>query len=164
MYEADTDPWSGVIPRGTDILVTHTPPAHHMDLDLGCPSLLKEIWRTKPKLHVFGHIHCGRGVQPVHWDDFQRAYERLKGRESWVMAKLPQGVGKLLPRSIIDVAPSYRWIDTLKILVYGAKSLVWHYLMQGGKGNGSEGLLVNAGCQDDNNKRLTKETPFIVEL
>ncbi|KAK9776593.1 putative Calcineurin-like phosphoesterase [Seiridium cardinale] len=164
MYDVGSDPWNEAVPRGTEILVTHTPPAFHMDLGLGCPSLLKEIWRVQPKLHIFGHVHCGRGVQPVYWDDCQRAYERLQGRQPWVIGKLPKGLTKLLPRAIIDFVPSYRWIDTTKVLVYGLKSLIWHFLWQGGRVIGNTGLMVNAGCQDGNKGRLTKKSPFVIEI
>lgn len=164
MYDLSSDPWHRLIPNGVDILVTHTPPAYHMDLNLGCPSLLKEIWRVKPRLHVFGHIHCGRGMQPVYWDDCQRATERLHGRTPWIVGRLPQKIIHLLPRSFIDVVPSYRWIDVTKVAMYGVKSLIWHFLWQGGMVTGSEGLMVNAGCQDGNNKRLTKKHPIVVEI
>lgn len=58
-----------LIPNDTDILVTHGPP--HMILDdanargysnhVGCEDLYKKILETSVKLHVFGHIHEGRG-------------------------------------------------------------------------------------------------------
>lgn len=62
-YPRGQDAWSGTIPRETDILVTHSPPRHHLDLPrgMGCEWLLKEIWNVRPRLHVFGHIHCGHG-------------------------------------------------------------------------------------------------------
>ncbi|KAH8197117.1 hypothetical protein TruAng_008722 [Truncatella angustata] len=164
MYDANSNPWDGLIPQGVDVLVTHTPPAYHLDLAIGCPSLLKEIWRVKPKLHVFGHIHCGRGTQPVYWDDCQRAYERLQQRQPWIIGQLPKQLNKLLPRATMDFVPSYRWIDAAKVLVYGFKSLIWHFLWQGGRGSGSEGLMVNAGCQDQNNERLTQKQPIVVEI
>jgi len=57
-----------LIPTGIDILMTHGPPLNHCGVvdhdgqDAGCPQLLKAIHRTKPKVHVFGHIHEGYGV------------------------------------------------------------------------------------------------------
>ncbi len=54
------------IPDDTDILVTHTPPKGCLDLSYnrnhqlefcGCSNLLKHVFRIKPKLHLFGHIH-----------------------------------------------------------------------------------------------------------
>ena len=63
-----------LIPEGIDVLVTHGPPAgildkvdHHLE-ELGCPSLKGAVSRVKPKIHVFGHIHEGRGMR-VDSDD-----------------------------------------------------------------------------------------------
>jgi len=56
-----------LIPTGIDILVTHGPPKNHggvclpSQFDAGCPHLLQAITRTKPKIHVAGHIHEGYG-------------------------------------------------------------------------------------------------------
>lgn len=60
-----------LIPDDTDILITHSPPYGYGDkLDehgsqpgqrVGCEELIKAVDRVKPKLHVFGHIHCGYG-------------------------------------------------------------------------------------------------------
>lgn len=50
-----------------DVLVTHGPPFGVLDYVprggcVGAPELRKEIFnRIRPKLHVFGHIHCGAG-------------------------------------------------------------------------------------------------------
>lgn len=57
--------WSR-IPAGLDILITHGPPAGILDRsyrgNIGCPALAEAIKRTRPKLHIFGHAHEGRGV------------------------------------------------------------------------------------------------------
>lgn len=62
-YTRGQDAWSGTIPYDTDILVTHSPPRHHLDLPrgMGCEWLLKEVWKVRPRLHVSGHVHCGHG-------------------------------------------------------------------------------------------------------
>jgi len=57
-----------LIPEGIDILVTHGPPKGHGGTtlsgeDVGCPKLLDAIKRTKPLVHVSGHIHEGYGVE-----------------------------------------------------------------------------------------------------
>lgn len=58
------------IPPDTNILITHGPPYGILDLSYyggvanhaGCKSLLKKLDDLKDlKLHVFGHIHPGRG-------------------------------------------------------------------------------------------------------
>jgi Icc-related predicted phosphoesterase len=58
-----------LIPNDTDILITHGPPFGILDEvprkyfveNTGCEELRKVVERVKPKLHVFGHIHCGYG-------------------------------------------------------------------------------------------------------
>ena len=57
-----------MIPAGTDILITHGPAFGKLDyvpyngINVGCEELLKRIEEIKPKIHVCGHIHSGRGV------------------------------------------------------------------------------------------------------
>ncbi|KAG8778587.1 hypothetical protein FRC12_024922 [Ceratobasidium sp. 428] len=56
------------IPLDTDILITHGPPIHHLDMTrggkpAGCPALLDKLRRVQPILHVFGHIHESRGLR-----------------------------------------------------------------------------------------------------
>ena len=60
-----------LIPDGIDILVTHGPPMGVLDMNMegehvGCQDLRKAVNRVKPRLHIFGHIHCGHGQ--VTWD------------------------------------------------------------------------------------------------
>ncbi len=58
-----------LIPDDTDILITHGPPNGILDEvprkyfieNTGCEELIKKVAEVKPKLHVFGHIHCGYG-------------------------------------------------------------------------------------------------------
>ncbi len=52
------------IPSDTDILITHTPPYGILDKckkgHVGSESLRNQMFRIKPKLLIFGHIHeCG---------------------------------------------------------------------------------------------------------
>ena len=55
------------MPAQTDVLVTHGPPFGILDQEdiwrehMGCMQLNKAVQRVRPKLHVFGHIHGGRG-------------------------------------------------------------------------------------------------------
>ncbi len=56
------------IPRGIDILVTHGPPLGILDQNyhgehVGSAELKDVVWRVKPKLHVFGHIHQSPGTK-----------------------------------------------------------------------------------------------------
>lgn len=67
-YAADDadDYWTHATPQKADVVVTHGPPKGILDWveegdHVGCPALLKQIKRLKPKLHVFGHIHEAYG-------------------------------------------------------------------------------------------------------
>lgn len=77
-YRRDEDRFNRVpIPDNVDIVMTHGPPGlfqdgYRLDTTLGvpcgCPMLWKAIQHTRPRLHCFGHIHEGYGVQNVRWD------------------------------------------------------------------------------------------------
>lgn len=57
------------IPSTTDVLITHTPPYKIMDKNhneehKGCPVLANVVKnRIKPRIHLFGHIHCNNGIK-----------------------------------------------------------------------------------------------------
>lgn len=58
------------IPSNTDILVTHGPAFGTLDTvtgrpwdGLGCELLAQRIEVIKPKIHICGHIHSGRGIE-----------------------------------------------------------------------------------------------------
>ncbi|KAL2128395.1 hypothetical protein VTI74DRAFT_9251 [Chaetomium olivicolor] len=76
-YPNGADVWAGTVPRDIDILVTHRPPRGHLDLlRLGCEHLLRELWRVRPRLHVFGHVHEGAETEWLQLDKLQDAYEQ----------------------------------------------------------------------------------------
>lgn len=102
----------------------------------------------KPTLHVFGHVHWGRGLRPVFWDDCQRAYESLMSRK---------GRGPFW-----DMVPNRSWFDAFEVLYYGVKCVIWHYVMLGGASSG--GVMINAAMQHGNTGRLTKRPPITVEI
>lgn len=56
-----------MIPKDTDILITHCPPAETFDysggMPLGCVDLKEAVERIEPKVHIFGHIHRQHGVK-----------------------------------------------------------------------------------------------------
>lgn len=60
-----------LIPKGTDILITHGPMCHILDANAygyacGSTSLRDHIDRVKPRFHVFGHIHEQGGNQLMY--------------------------------------------------------------------------------------------------
>lgn len=57
-----------LIPRNTDILITHSPPFNFLDKTtegkyVGSTFLLDWIGEWKPRLHIFGHIHESYGQE-----------------------------------------------------------------------------------------------------
>ena len=61
--------WS-LIPKDTDILITHGPPHSVRDftpqnLQVGCELLMFHVEHIKPLIHVFGHIHHAYGAAYV---------------------------------------------------------------------------------------------------
>lgn len=74
------------IPEGVDIVMTHGPPSleepsYALDIDregehCGCAHLFRAIERTRPRLHCFGHLHEGRGIQVMSWT--KKGGERLE--------------------------------------------------------------------------------------
>ncbi|MCJ1482484.1 hypothetical protein MMC06_002650 [Schaereria dolodes] len=147
-YPRGEDAWSGTLPPETDVLVTHTPPRHHLDLPagLGCALLLKEVWRVRPKLHVFGHVHAGVGRESVFWDEAQRAYER-------VCARRPCGI-------LRDIIAVKAWLDLLRVLWYGSLGIVWSKVWCAEAGGG---IMVNAALMYLNTGEL-RNKPQVVDL
>ncbi|KAK3988355.1 Metallo-dependent phosphatase-like protein [Cladorrhinum sp. PSN332] len=56
------------IPLDTDIVVSHTPPYGYCDASLGCEELRTRLSQVRPRLHICGHVHHGRGAKRVRWD------------------------------------------------------------------------------------------------
>ncbi|KAI4276670.1 MAG: hypothetical protein LQ337_002342 [Flavoplaca oasis] len=147
-YPRQQDAWSGTVPRSIDVLITHTPPRHHLDLPhgMGCEFLLEEVWQVKPKLHVFGHVHCGYGQESLFWDEGQKAYERVCSRAQ---------AG--LFRDCIDLLA---WFDVVKVLLYGIKGFLWSQVW-GGVPVGT--LAVNASLTVGSTGKLGN-APQVVDL
>ncbi len=68
----------GFMPDDTDILVTHSPPYKIRDYvptktkrrkSLGSKALREAVFKVRPKLHVFGHIHYAQGKYIKTWED-----------------------------------------------------------------------------------------------
>ncbi|KAK1755816.1 calcineurin-like phosphoesterase [Echria macrotheca] len=147
-YDRENHPWRGTIPEETDVLVTHTPPRFHRDLSLGCDGLLEEVWRVKPRLHVFGHVHWGHGREAVYYDECQRAYESL-------MARTGRGF-------IYDLVPSAAWTDAFNVVWYGVSSILWKWLMLG-PGTNQGGLMANVAVMYGNTGKV-KNPVTVVDL
>lgn len=75
-YPPEQNIWA--VPYDVDILITHGPPKGHLDFgNVGCNFLLEELWKTRPRLHVFGHVHESYGQEWVVFDRLQKEYEEV---------------------------------------------------------------------------------------
>lgn len=147
-YRRSDDAWSDTVPLETDVLITHTPPRHHLDLPagLGCDYLKNEVWRVRPKVHIFGHVHAGHGREEVFWDDTQRLYEKLCSREA-------QGI-------MNDMVAFLAWLDMVKLAMHGVLAILWSRVW-GGDGRGT--VMVNAALMYKSSGRLGNP-PQIVDI
>ncbi|KAF2655590.1 Metallo-dependent phosphatase [Lophiostoma macrostomum CBS 122681] len=145
-YQRHSPPWKKTpachIPADTDILITHTPPRFHQDLassdsrHLGCKALLEEVWRVRPKLHVFGHVHASRGMSLVRWDYGQKAYERTCLRKD---------------AGLLELLDLWAWIDLSIVVVCGFSREVNNVLR---RNTGQESIMVNAAVWTDSHGHL----------
>ena len=72
IQQTEKDMWTGSTPMDTDILMTHMLSQFHLDIaGFGNENLLKEMWRTRPRLHVLGHVHRGYGKDYIVYDSCQ---------------------------------------------------------------------------------------------
>jgi hypothetical protein len=93
--------------HGVDIVMTHGLPllpshvaGYELDINgdgkhCGCPMLYKAVRQAKPRVHCFGHLHEGYGMQDVAWDtervsevsrDSKKPYVWKDGRTAFVNA------------------------------------------------------------------------------
>ncbi|KAI9660123.1 MAG: hypothetical protein M1821_001475 [Bathelium mastoideum] len=148
-YPPAHDAWTDTLPRDVDVVVTHVPPAHHLDRVSGKGAagdafLLAELWRVRPRLHVCGHVHAAAGREMLWWDEAQRAYERgCTRRVGW----LSKG---LLSLSL--------WMDLGRVLVLGLLGLLWNRVWGGEERNT---VLVNAALMEPGKGRLRNKIQII---
>ena len=147
-YPREQDAWSDTVPPAVDVLITHTPPRHHLDLPhgMGCKFLLKEVWRVKPKVHVFGHVHAGHGAEDCFWDEAQAAYERVCAREH---------AGLLM-----DCLDPIAWLDVLRVTWHGVQGILWSRVW---RGDGRGTRMINASLAYRGTGEL-KNPPQVVDI
>lgn len=84
--------WPDAIPPGTDVVLTHGPPRGYLDEGgKGCPRLLRELRRARPRLAVFGHVHGGHGghgVDCMAFDGLGAAYGAVMVGDRGLLAAL----------------------------------------------------------------------------
>lgn len=97
-YPQDEDIWTRKIPSNSDIVITHGPPRLHLDTPglrhVGCPYLAQEIFRVRPRLHVFGHIHASYGRESLILDGVRLAHDEIMGNwgDWWSLTRMAIGV------------------------------------------------------------------------
>jgi hypothetical protein len=159
-YERGQDAWSNTIPDDVDILITHNPPKWHLDIapngGLGDEHELKECWRVKPTLHVFGHIHSGHGKEYVWWDEGTRLVEEFK-KTAFKSFPQKQSTGLVALFGELSNIPLY--ILGFKLLVQDVKGLLWTRLW-GGVRNGS--IMVNAALTYQTSEYLGNKPRTVV--
>lgn len=148
-YPRDKDLWLDTIPLGTDVLITHTPPRYYLDLPagLGCEFLRREVWKVRPKVHVFGHVHAGYGRRDIFWDNGQKTLERLYGRDSRGFFNQLLTIGS-------------KWLDLLKLIWYGVVGVLWSRVW-GGDNGGS--VMINASLTYRDSGKLLN-WPQVVDI
>ncbi|EXJ68752.1 uncharacterized protein A1O5_07683 [Cladophialophora psammophila CBS 110553] len=159
-YNRGQDAWSGTIPDDVDVLVTHNPPKWHLDLPtsggLGDEFELKEVWRVKPTLHAFGHIHSGHGVEPVWWDDSQHAFEEFLATAYNKPAEIPAS-HRIPLTELLDVP---LWVKGLKCIIADVRGLMWTRLWGGAR---QGGYMINGSLAYQTTTRLSNK-PRVVDL
>lgn len=69
------------VPADVDIVMTHGPPKGVLDVagwdatSAGCDGLFRAIYRSKPRVHCFGHIHEGWGAYLATWKTAENQYD-----------------------------------------------------------------------------------------
>ena len=151
-YSRHLDHWTETIPSDTDILITHSPPRNYRDnpralpSGVGCAGLLRALWRVKPCLHVFGHVHAGAGREYAGWDAGQAAYDRAAMKKH----------GGL--REIFSLGA---WRDLLYVTIFGLKGIVMGRVWAGQQ---RMTILVNAATYCDGTKpeHLEKDVQVVL--
>lgn len=160
-YERGQDAWSDTIPEDVDVLVTHNPPKWHLDIaengGLGCEHELKEVWRIKPTLHVFGHVHSGHGREYVWWDEGTRLMEEVK-RTAY--AAFPSEQNEGLVALLAELFNFKLYTLGFQLLVEDVKGVVWTRLWKGAR-NGS--IMINAALTYQTTEYLGNK-PHTVKL
>lgn len=157
-YSANENPWQDMIPLGIDILVTHTPPKHHLDLPqaLGCPHLAVEVERVKPLLHVFGHVHAGR-------TDFEGRLRSGRERVIWDRARdaLKSGLDRKARGLLWDLGDLGLWWDLGRLTGWACYAVLWEIHWGGKRPMKRSTLMVNAAAMYEGTGRLGNEVQVV---
>jgi Icc-related predicted phosphoesterase len=158
-YRRGIDAWSNTIPDDVDVLVTHNPPKWHLDIPeaggQGCEHELKEVWRVKPTLHVFGHVHSGYGQEGVWWDKGQELFEQIL--ETAYGGHEP---GQYRQAMFMEMFNVKLWMMGLKLIYRDVKGVLWNRVWGGAR---QGGIMVNAALTYKTTETLGNK-PQVVKL
>jgi len=153
-YVRGQDAWSNTIPDDIDVLVTHNPPKWHLDIPenggLGDEFELKEVWRVKPTLHVFGHVHSGHGKENVWWDEGQRSFEKMR-EEAYGKPNKLGGVSEILDTALLKAGWS--------VLRHDIRGVLWNRFWGGAR---QGGVMVNAALTYQTTDKLRNKPQIVV--
>lgn len=156
-YTRSQNAWQNTVPPETDILITHSPPKHHLDLPaaLGCEHLATEVARVKPLLHVFGHVHAGRS-------DFEGWVKRGRERVIWDAGQeaLQSGLSRRARGFVWDVWNLCLWWDLGRVVFYGVRAVLWERVW-GGRMLEYQTVMVNAAMMYEGSGRLGNEVQVV---
>jgi len=159
-YDRGQDTWSKTVPDDVDILVTHNPPKWHLDVaangGLGCEHELKEVWRVKPTLHVFGHVHSGHGREHIWWDNGTKLMEEVK---KTAFAAYPETQKAGLAAWLSEVVNVKLYRLGVRLLIADVKGLLWTRFWKGAR-NGS--IMVNAALTYQTTDRIGNKPQQVV--
>lgn len=91
------------IPSGVDIAMTHGPPQGVLDetswggTRAGCDHLFRAVYRSKPRVHCFGHIHESWGAYLATWKTAENQYDVTTasaidaGQSKFIEEPIPRG-------------------------------------------------------------------------
>ncbi|KAG9789511.1 hypothetical protein ABEF93_002433 [Exophiala dermatitidis] len=159
-YVRGQDAWSNTIPDDVDVLVTHNPPKWHLDIPqnggMGDEFELREVWRVKPTLHAFGHVHSGYGIESVWWDESQKAWEEYL---AYAYSK-PAGTTTSHRLPLSELVDFQLWAMAMNSLVADVRGLLWTRIWGGAR---QGGFMVNGALTYRTTDKLANK-PKVVDL
>ena len=159
-YKRGQDAWSNTVPEDVDILITHNPPKWHLDIPenggLGCEHELKECWRVKPTLHVFGHIHSGYGKEYVWWDKGTKLAEQLR---QCCFVPFPRIQTAGFSALLGEITNVQLFVLGVQLLYEDVKGLLWTRFWKGSR-NGT--IMVNTALTYQISERLGNQPQTVI--
>lgn len=125
---------------------------------MGDEFLLHEVRRTKPRVHVFGHIHAGRsdgfgkvkgGREVVRWDRAERHMAEVLRRES----------AESLGDALFRVCNLVLWYHFMGFIYWSIRGILSESIL--GRDVPTSTLMVNAGMMYEDEGRLGNSSQVV---